>query len=594
MSCEENEERNVDEVFQLLLQSSREQVETNELVGSFRKIWKELGFREVFLDGEKSDVNTLYLLLGLVRKYCETSTYENYDSATLSFLEFSLQHILPCEEELDSDSVEVVLKKLLEFSSLLLFEGYGKDLSRLFELEASLLRVAILLFVKLLQVPVKRPKTLGIFAPEIFYICLFLCYWLSPEDISWVKLEEFSKEKIEPWEAGPSVANKKNSAYWTVTRSIQLLGIYKRVQNVQCLAGQLWPSLQPLFIKTLRYEDHQRKNKMSSGHSSFLSFLIKYCLLLMNVEDLESHISSLLTLLVPLSQDFDRQRRIQTIQCFQLLIYRCSSFVVEEHKSSFYIILRVLCRFREPKLIEALLECIIHFIQKIKTRSKDCFDERCSSEFYSLVDAVIDIISYCTLSSSSFAIDLNELGRVVSIHLVGFLRVVDKRIYPRLQRLLPCLCELLEKMSASTKCIETNSFQNIAESLKFLLDISQPFIRFYLQTLVGTIFTCVSKAKMFLTSEKSEMVCTRCVELLDIVRIHSEPVIFWKCLNESEEMGKELPGLVGVTEWIVRYRKHVTDTKCDSDSLEKVSLDTFDELLENSFNPFKLYLDTNA
>jgi len=97
-----------------------------------------------------------------------------------------------------------------------------------------------------------------------------------------------------------------------------------------------------------------------------------------------------------------------------------------------------------------------------------------------------------------------------------------------------------------------------------------------------------------LTSEKSEMVCTRCVELLDIVRIHSEPVIFWKCLNESEEMGKELPGLVGVTEWIVRYRKHVTDTKCDSDSLEKVSLDTFDELLENSFNPFKLYLDTNA
>ncbi|GJQ08788.1 hypothetical protein GpartN1_g579.t1 [Galdieria partita] len=584
-------ESDVDKVFEVLLQSSRNVVGTSDIVFHFVKTWKDLGLDEAFLVGSECDVETLQLVLNLIRKSCETKQ-ENQNTFIPSFFEFILQNLVSSEELEDFDNVETVLKKLLEYSSSLLFRGYGEDLNYLGEVQVSLLRTALFLFVKVLKFPERRSKTLGNFAPEIFYICLFLCYWLSPEDISWLRKEEIIKDKINFADKGPAVVDKKNSASWTCIHCLQILGLYKRVDKVQSLVGQLWPALQSLFVKSLKYEDYQRKNNFASDHPSFVSHLIKHSLALMDAEELEGHISSILKLLVPLSQDFDRQRRLQTIQSFQLLIYRCCSSVVEEHKSPFYIILRVLCRFREPGLIDALLECIIHFIQKIKSRSKDSFDESCTSEFYDLIDAVIDLVSYCTLGSSSFAISMSELRHVVASHLASFIQVVDKRVYPRLQRLLPCICELLEKTCSSLKDIETNSFQSTAEALQSLLNISQCFIPFYRQTLIGSILTCISTSKTFLNMERYEIVCTKCIDLLDIVRIHSDPNIFWNCLNESEEIGKEPPGMEGVTEWIVRYRTHVVNTKYYSGSLEK--LDTFDDFFENSSNPFKLFFNISV
>ncbi|EME32389.1 hypothetical protein Gasu2_05470 [Galdieria sulphuraria] len=582
-------EVDIDNVFEVLLIANRDFVDKKDLVFCFRKAWKDLGLDEAFLLERECDINTLQLVMNLIRKSCEAKE-ENRKTFIPAFFEFILQNIVFSEELKDFDEVESLLKKLLEYSFSLLLQGYGEDLSWLGEVEVSLLRIAFFLFVKVLKVPEKRSKTLGNFAPEIFYICLFLCYWRSPENISWIQEQEIAKDKINISEKGPDVVDKKNSAYWTCIRCIQILGIHKRVDNVQSLVGQLWPALQPIFVKALKYEDYQRKDNILSEHPSFLSHLIKYSLSLMNVEELEGHISSILRLLVPLSQDFDRQRRLQTIESFQLLIHRCSSSVVEEHKSSFYIILRVLCRFREPGLIDTLLSCIIQFIQKIKAHSKDCFDESCTSEFYELLDAVIDLVSYCTLGSSSFAISMNELRRVVCFHLASFIQVVDKRIYARLQRLLPCICELLEKTCSSNKGIETNSFQNTAEALQFLLVISQPFIPFYLQTLIGSILTCISTAKTFMNIEGYDIVSIKCIELLDIVRVNSEPSIFWNCINESEEIGKEPPGVDGVTEWIVQYRRHVVNSKHHFGSLEKLHLDTFDDLFENSSNPFKLFL----
>eukprot|EP00871_Galdieria_phlegrea_P006037 jgi/Galph1/920/GphlegSOOS_G5684.1 len=561
---------------------------TAEHSSIYKKLLVELGVPVNRLIEKESTWSATEKFIGLLRRLCEKWNGLKF-LPILRFFEYGLETIaLPGGQSQGKESTEEsegALRRLLQLASHLVVHSFGEDSLVLADTVSSILRIILYLLVKFLEFPANRSKTLTKFSVEYTYSILFICYRVFPEEESWIGLLPYNSQFRGFLENKPNVESEQLLTRWTCIQSIRVLCIHRRIDSFHDALGSLWPSLHSLIIQTLKYEDECRKNESRRSYHSTFPSLIRYCISMLRTEYLERYIQHLLLLLMPLSQDFEQTRRLEAIRCFRRIICRCSQQTLVENRLPFYTVFRVFCHFREPDILDDALATVIQFISLEKPCRNNVFYESCSSDLYQLLDSYIDLISYCSLGSSSFSVDMNELRLVVSRHLVSLIHVMNIRLYPCLRRLLPSLCDMLERCSASPKSAEQGSLQYTLEALQELLSISQPFIRFYSQTLLGCLFHSVVYAKQLLNAEYSSVLWDKWTLMIDTIRLNSESRTFRYFLEVSEKIAKQ-NALHDLIDFIIEYRKHV-ESNGKRQPLEDDYFETFDELFRDVSNPFK-------